>query len=280
MARVLLCLVLALAFAAPARAAPAAPPTPDEQRGAWKQLYERPEDVPFPDENPYSEAKAKLGRVLFFDPVLSRTGMVSCASCHNPALSWGDGLPLSIGAEDKPLPLRSPTLLDVAWVPLLGWEGSYPDLEAMAFVPINSPHIMNRKTDDLLAALAAIPDYRKAFDAAFPDGKVSGDHIEMALATFERTIVTGEAPFDRWIAGDEQAISDAAKHGFDLFNGKAGCAECHSGWNFTDSAFYDIGTASGDDIGRARVFPNRTQAALCLQGADVARCRPARTLYA
>jgi cytochrome c peroxidase len=224
-------------------------------RTAWKALYHRPGEIPFPDDDPYSEAKDTLGRMLFFDPILSGAGDHSCASCHNPSLSWGDGLPKAVGEQQ--LPLRSPTLYNVAWGQVYGWDGKFRSLEAVAFAPITSPANMNRKEDDLLAALADIPGYRKAFSKAFPDDpSPNRQNIESALATFERTLVSSTAPFDRWIEGEESAIDDAAKRGFDLFNGKAGCAECHQGWNFTDGSFHDIGTASGDDIGRARLFPS------------------------
>lgn len=231
------------------------------QREAWKANYHRSTSVPFPSDNPYSKAKDELGRMLFFDPILSGSGSRSCSSCHNPALSWGDGLPRAVGESHKPLSLRTPTLLNVAWTPILGWDGKFRSLEHVAFQgPITSPGNMNRKEKDLIAALSAIPGYRRAFAAAFPDSpKPSRETIEAALATFERTVVSGAAPFDRWIDGDEGAISEAAKRGFDLFNGKAGCAECHSGWNFTDQSFHDVGTATGDDIGRARLFPSSTK---------------------
>ncbi len=249
----LLVLVLALAAALPAVAAQ---PDPDPRRPEWKKLYERPEDVPFPSTDRYSDEKAALGRMLFFDPVLSGDGTKSCASCHNPALSWGDGLGRAIGAGDKPLPTRAPTLIDIAWIPALGWDGRFPDLESFAFdAPITSPTIMDRTEKDLVAALTGNPGYRRAFAAAFGQRPIARATISEALATFERGIIAEEAPFDRWIAGDEDAISDEAKHGFDLFNGKAGCAGCHKGWNFTDAGFYDIGTGKGDDIGRGRLFP-------------------------
>jgi cytochrome c peroxidase len=252
MIRILLALTLVLALVTPAGAAP---PVPDPHRTAWKKLYVRPEDVPFPADDPFSDAKATLGRMLFFDPILSGAGVRSCSSCHNPGLSWGDGLPRAMGEGQKPLPYRVPTLLDIAWIPVLGWEGKFPDLESVAFGPITAPTMMNRKESDLIAALKAIPGYRRAFAAAFPGGAINRPHVEAALATFERTIVAGEAPFDRWIDGDDKAISPAAQHGFDLFNGKAGCAQCHKGWNFTAGDFYDIGTATGDDIGRGALFP-------------------------
>src|SRR4029077_16655740 len=114
---------------------------------------------------------------------------------------------------------------------------------------------MNLPEKILVERLSAIAGYREAFAQAFGPGAITRRKIELALATFERSIVSGEAPFDRWIKGDESAINAGAKRGFDLFNGKAHCVSCHSGWAFTDSSFPDIGTAKNDDIGRGRLFP-------------------------
>ncbi len=226
------------------------------ERGAEKAKYQRPTEIPFPEEDQFTPEKADLGRTLFFDPLFSGSGKHSCASCHDPGLAWGDGLPRAIGDQGKPLPLRTPTLLNIAWIPVLGWDGKFPDLESVAFTPITTPMNMNEPEDDLLARLRAIPGYRAAFAKAFPDGTISRSHIEEALATFERTIISGETPFDRWVKGEEGAIDASAKRGFDLFNGKAQCAQCHTGWNFSEGAFYDIGEAADDDIGRGRIFKN------------------------
>jgi cytochrome c peroxidase len=231
------------------------PPTPS--LAELMQLYQRPESIPFPTANPYSEAKDKLGRLLFFDPILSGSRNVSCASCHNPGLAWADGRKLAAAAGQ--MELHTPTLIDVAWVPVLGWDGKYRTLESVAFGPLLSPLNMNNTEPQIIGRLEAIPGYVQAFAKAFPDGKteakITRPHIEQAIATFERTILATRAPFDRWIAGDETAISEAAKHGFDLFNGKAACADCHQGPSFTDFSFHDIGIARADDIGRARLFP-------------------------
>lgn len=250
----LLGVMLAVTSLVPSGSTAQAGAVPD--RNVWKAQYHRPKDIPFPQDDPYSEAKAELGRMLFFDPIVSGSGTHSCASCHNPALSWADGLAKAVG--EKTLTLRTPTIQNVAWGVIFGWDGKFRTLERVPFEgPIVGAGNMNRKEGDLIAVLAAIPGYRKAFADAFPsDGALTRRNIELALATFERTIVSAKAPFDRWIEGDEKAIDESAKRGFDLFNGKAGCAECHSGWNFTDGSFYDIGTARGGDIGRARLFPN------------------------
>jgi cytochrome c peroxidase len=227
----------------------------DRNVKSWLKQYTRPADIPFPDENPYSQAKFDLGRALFFDPSFSRSKTHSCASCHQPRLAWGDGLAKAQGEGAAPLALRTPTLLNVAWTAPLGWDGKYRSLESVAFGPITAPGNMNMTEADLVARLSGRPDYVKAFADAFADGKISRHNIESALATFERSIVSGPAPFDRWVEGDDSAVDAAAKRGFALFNGKGHCAECHSGWAFTDGSFHDIGTAQGKDIGRGRLFP-------------------------
>jgi cytochrome c peroxidase len=226
----------------------------DAGRAASRSSY-RAEPVPFPAENPYTPAKERLGRMLFFDPLLSGPATLSCASCHNPGLSWGNGLRHGVNGRGEKLALRVPTLLDVAWSPVLGWDGKFRDLESVAFAVITNPDNMNNTEPELLRRLAAIPGYVQAFAKAAPGEGISRRAVADALATFERTIVAGPAPFDRWVQGQGNAIDAAAKRGFDLFNGKAGCAECHQGASFTDGSFQDTGTATGDDIGRARLFP-------------------------
>jgi len=222
---------------------------------ALKRLYSPPAAVPYPKDDPYTPAKFELGRTLFFDPILSGAQVRSCATCHNPGLSWSDGEPRAIGENQVRLPLRTPTLLDVAWTPKLGWDGHFRDLESVAIGPITGAGNMNLPEPELIARLSAIPAYASAFDVAFGKGGVTRQRIEQSLATFERSIVSTEAPFDRWVGGDEMAISAAAKRGFALFNGKANCAGCHSGWAFTDASFHDIGLAKEGDLGRGRLFP-------------------------
>ncbi len=220
---------------------------------ALRRQYLRPAQVPYPKDDAYSEAKFKLGRTLFFDPLLSGSKVRSCATCHNPGLSWADGEQHALG--EKQLPLRTPTLLNVAWTPKLGWDGHFRDLEGVAIGPLSSPDNMNLPVHELIGRLSVIPGYVNAFNATYGKGDITQGKIEQALATFERSIVSTDAPFDRFIAGDQRAIDEAAKRGFALFNGKANCAACHSGWAFTDSSFHDIGVAAGDDVGRGRLFP-------------------------
>jgi cytochrome c peroxidase len=249
MKRVLICTVIAGAMAGPPLSAWSENGTSLE---AMKALYVRPSTTPYPASNPYSPEKARLGEMLFFDPRISGANYVSCATCHNPALSWGDGMSKGHGVE--PLGRRTPTILNLAYADLLMWDGRKADLEEQALGPMGTPAEMNTDLDHLPEKLASISGYRKAFAAAFPNEGLTLATIAKAIATFERTVVSGPAPFDRWIAGDETAISDSAKRGFVLFNTKGKCAACHSGWNFTDGSFRDIGLPD-TDRGRAAILP-------------------------
>lgn len=232
---------------------------PDSRRAEWRMTYQVPDAIPFPDTNPYSAAKADLGRRLFFDTILSGARDRACVTCHLPGLAWADGRARAATLVGGEMDLRTPTLLNVAWQDgPLGWDGKFRDLETVARTPIMAASNMNLKIVDALARLRADQGYRDGFALAFGDPSISAERLDAALATFERLIVARRASFDRWIAGDEKAIPETAKRGFDLFNGKAGCAQCHSGWSFTDNSFHDIGTATGDDIGRGRLMPKST----------------------
>lgn len=216
--------------------------------------YARPEAVLYPDDNQLTPARELLGRTLFFDPRLSGSSWISCGSCHNPGFSWGDGLPLAIGEGMKVLGRRTPTLLNLAWAPALFWDGRAETLEEQALGPIQAAGEMNLTLPQMEERLRDIDGYQRLFEDAYPGQGVTAKRVASAIATFERGIVSGQAPFDLWIAGDHQAISPSAQRGFTLFNEKARCSTCHAGWRFTDDSFHDIGVAT-DDTGRGRVLP-------------------------
>jgi cytochrome c peroxidase len=219
-----------------------------------KAQYRRPASLPFPKDNPYTTAKAELGKALFFDTRLSGASLLSCASCHNPGYGWGDGLPKGIGHGMMPLVRRSPSIVNAAFGQAFMWDGRAASLEEQALGPIEAGVEMNLPIDELMKRLGSVPGYDRLFRAAFPDEGISPLTVAKALATYERTVVSGRAPFDAWIEGDETAIPESAKRGFFLFNGKAGCANCHSGWNLTDDSFHDIGLADAD-LGRGKIVP-------------------------
>lgn len=219
-----------------------------------KAAYQRPTSIPFPPGNQYTKDREVLGRTLFFDPRLSGSNFISCATCHNPGFSWGDGLPKGIGHGMQQLGRRTPTILNLAWVEPLFWDGRAADLEDQALGPIQSPNEMNQSLEDAVAKIKAIEGYQRLFAMAYPGERITAQTLAKAIATFERTVVSGTAPFDEWIAGRENAISESAKRGFGLFNAKARCSACHRGWSLTDGAFHDVGLPS-TDVGRGKLLP-------------------------
>ncbi len=219
---------------------------------AQKEAYQRPKTIPFPAENPYTYEKATLGKMLFFDARLSRDNNLSCASCHNPSFGWQVPFAKAIGAGGKPLGRKSPTTINHAWGKSFFWDGRAATLEEQARGPIEAAVEMDLPMAVAVKRLGAIEGYKQAFSRAFPKEGLTQDTILKAIATFERTTVTGDTPFDRWVRGDVRALSEAAARGFALFNGKGACAACHTGWNFTDGKFHDIGLASKDP-GRGKV---------------------------
>ena len=239
------CVGAALAQSADAGAVPVEPLLAD---------YRRPGSIPEPADNPTTAAKVQLGRMLFFDPRLSASGAQSCASCHNPSLGWQDGLAKGVGAHGGTLDRHTPTVLDIAWAEPLFWDGRAATLEEQARGPLTGAAEMAMPVARLVATVERIPAYRDALAKIFPGQGVTIESISRAIAAYERTIVSGEAPFDRWVAGDAGALSDAARRGFAIFNGKGNCASCHSGWRMTDDGFHDIGLP-GNDIGRAKIMP-------------------------
>ena len=194
-----------------------------------------------PADNPMSEAKVALGCRLFFEPRLSINGRLSCASCHTPELAFTDGRTHAIGAQGDRLLRGSMTLTNAAYNPALTWaDATLTTLEAQVERPLFNEHPveLGLKPDAsaLLAALRQDSHYVAAFDAAFPGGDaVSMQHVIQAIATFERTLISGRAPFDRYIYDDERtALSSNAKQGMALFfSDRAGCVNCHSGLNFS-----------------------------------------------
>jgi cytochrome c peroxidase len=221
---------------------------------AMKAEYRRPALIPFPKENPYTPDKASLGKKLYFDTRISVTSAQSCASCHSPGFGWGDGLAVGVGHGMAKLGRHSPTIVNAAWGGIFMWDGRLANLEEQALGPIQSPGEMNMPIEQLMERLGTIAEYQPLFAAAFPGDGLSPKSLAAAIATYERTVVSEEAPFDLWIEGNEKAISDEAKRGFVLFNTKAQCSSCHEGWNFTNDGFQDIGLPSAD-VGRGQFLP-------------------------
>ena len=222
---------------------------------AWRAAFVRPQAIPTPAGNPVTTEKVDLGRSLFSDPRLSGAGDIACATCHDPALSFSDGVARRPGHDGEPLPRRTPSLWNLAWGLTFFWDGRAPTLEAQVSGPIENPREMGGGDIAKAAArLAADPASVRRFAAAFPDDpRATEANIRAALASFERTLVSPETRFDRWVKGDDAALEPDEIAGLKLFVGKAGCVACHKGWRFTDEAFHDIGLPGGD-LGRGDVL--------------------------
>jgi cytochrome c peroxidase len=220
--------------------------------------FARPQTAPRSRANPSTPEKIALGQMLFFDPRLSGSGVIACASCHNPALGWSDALPKGLGHMGSRLGRHTPTILNVAYGEPYFWDGRAATLEDQAKGPLTSAKEMDMPAELAIARITSIPGYVAAFERVFPAKPITLDSIAAALACYERTIVSNSAPFDQWVTGDEGAISAAAKRGFALFNGKANCAVCHAGWRMSDDGFHDIGI-SDSDRGRAAIAPGIVQ---------------------
>ncbi len=210
-----------------------------------------------PEDNPTTPEKVALGRLLFFDPVLSEKNDVACATCHQPDRGLSDGRSTSIGTSGNPVPRNAPTLWNVGYVGNLFWDGRVQSLEAQALFPLTNPDEMgDADTDALVAELAAYPEYAALFAAAFPGEPMGLAQVEKALAAFQRTLISNDSPFDRYAAGDLDALTPSQRRGLELFRStKTRCVECHMFPTFSSESFRVIGVAS-DDVGRAAVFEN------------------------
>jgi cytochrome c peroxidase len=216
-----------------------------------QQLGPLPGSVPAPTDNPTTPAKVELGKQLFFDPRLSGNNQISCATCHLPDKAFADGLARSSGIDGTPLTRNTPSCLNVGFYQSWFWDGRAGSLEEQAFGPLQSAVEMDQDLDELESELNAIPGYVTQFQEVFRSAPTR-DGIAKALAAFQRTLVTGPSPVDRYLAGDETALSEQAIRGMELFQGDAGCAQCHHGPLLSDGKFYRLGIPSKDE-GRAQV---------------------------
>lgn len=198
---------------------------------------------------------------FFFDTSLSKTGDISCATCHDPQRGFEDGLRRGTGTTRTVLNRHTPTLLNLAWSQSYFWDGRAQSLEEQALGPLFAKAEMGMTPEILVSRVSHDKYYDQTFNDVFPESGITPQSIAMAIAAFERTLISKEAPFDMWISGDETALSEAAKRGFSVFNGKARCSLCHMGWNFTDDGFHDIGLES-EDQGRYAIldFPTMRHA--------------------
>ena len=214
-----------------------------------------------PKNNQMTEERVELGKKLFFDPRLSGDGNMSCATCHSPLFGWSDGLPTAKGFKSMELGRASPTVTNTAYNSIQMWDGRKKTLEDQALGPMLSSAEMNIDVGQAIEFLKSNKAYSAEFKKAYPDEGVSGETLAKAIASFERTIVSRDSAFDRWVAGDKKAMTKQQIKGFKLFMDpdKGNCEICHSAPNFTDNGFHNLGLASygkeNPDMGRYAIKP-------------------------
>lgn len=222
-----------------------------DYRGQFSPLPALP---PIPSGSPLTQARIDLGQMLFFEPRISGSGVISCATCHNPALGWTDRIPRATGHDGQVGDRNTPTALNAAFLDSQFWDGRAATLEDQALGPIQASIEMNMTLEGAISRLNEFQIYRDMFAAAFPGDAdpVNPPNVALAIAAFERTLITPNSPFDRYLAGDDSAMSEQAQHGMRLFADN-GCIACHSGPNFSDGGFHAIQVPGSTDRGRALV---------------------------
>ena len=221
--------------------------------------------VEFPASNPFSQAKARLGKQLFFDSRLNSNHM-ACSSCHQPGLNFSDGLPQAM-VNRHALPRQTPSLINAAYAPNFFWDGRATQLEAAINDHIGgtSDPLMIEET---VAQLRSISEYRQEFQKVFDNGEITAENAVAAIATYVRTLTMDDSPFDRWVGGDKKALDESAQRGYRLFIGKASCVKCHTPPFFSDFRFHRTGSNSID--------PGRFEVTLQAEDQNAFRTPPLR----
>jgi cytochrome c peroxidase len=220
-----------------------------------------PEVPPQPADNKMTTVRIELGRQLWFDPRLSSNGTRSCASCHSPTAGWADGETFSKGLNGKPLARHTPTIVNIGYNTSHSWDGRAPTLEAQIPPVLKNPNVMGTDLEKLLIWMNQEHTYKPVFDAAYPGEQINVTTLAKAIATFERSMISRNSSFDRWVAGDPAALNLSQKRGMALFmdRNKTNCIACHSAPNFMDNGFHNIGLAQfgteNADVGRYNQKP-------------------------
>lgn len=213
--------------------------------------------MPIPPDNYLTPARVELGKRLFYDPILSRDSTVACASCHLQYRAFADSAQFSTGVEGRAGFRNAPALFNLAWHPYFFMDGGVPTLELQILAPIDNPDEFDHQLLAVISRLRRHPQYPALFRKAYgrdPDPFA----LTRAIAAFERTLVSGDSPYDRYLHGQSTALDSAARRGMELFFSDAlHCASCHSGFNFTDYTFQNIGLpVTTADSGRMRITLN------------------------
>ena len=213
--------------------------------------------LPVPQDNPLTVEKVELGRHLFFEKRLSRDGSLACASCHLPDRAFADSRPVAVGIGGMRGRRNAPSLLNRAYGRTMFWDGRAGSLEEQALAPMESPAELGNSHEEIVRRLAASREYRRRFERAFGTERVTIERVAQAIASFERTLLSGHSAFDRYeVFEEEDALSESARRGLALFHGKARCVLCHSGPLFTDESFHNTGVSwrkEPSDLGRFEV---------------------------
>ena len=209
----------------------------------------------WPADNLPTPAKIKLGKQLYFDPRLSSDNTIACASCHDPAKGWSNGAAFAKGVGGALGGRSAPSIINAAYYRQQFWDGRAKTLEEQALGPIQAEVEMAMDLDRLVVKLNGIPGYKTQFNQVF-GRDVTSQNIARAIAAYERTVLSGNAPYDAYKAGDRQALSKAAERGRKVFFGKGHCSACHAGPQFSDGSYHNIGIgmqADKHDRGRVAV---------------------------
>ena len=206
---------------------------------------------PIPADNTMTPEKIELGKMLFFEPRISASGVISCATCHNPALGWADRIPRAVGHGGQVGERNTPTVLNSGFLESQFWDGREPDLEGQALGPIQADVEMAMTLAEAIERLKEFEIYHEHFGAAFPEDPdpINQENVALAIATFERRLNTPNSPLDRFLRGDARAMSEKQVEGMKLFV-DAGCVACHSGPALTDSNFHRFELPGSTDEGR------------------------------
>jgi len=205
-----------------------------------------------------SPEKAELGRLLFFDPILSKNQDMSCATCHNPSLGFSDGLQTANGLDGSPLVRNSMSLWNAGYETTLFWDGRAKTLEEQMSVPLHGENEMAGSDEEMVNRLQEIPEYVKLFETAYGPDSVSVENVQSAIAAFERTLISNNSPFDKYAAGQFDALTAQQRRGLNLFRSAATrCFECHAAPTFSNDNFFVTGvpdlTGQAHDAGRATI---------------------------
>ncbi len=229
----------------------------------------RYDEIEWPDDEEATPALIRLGKTLFFDSRLVPNGQQSCGSCHDPSTGYSDGMAKDFKGHSKwkRAKRNSPMINNLAWEPIIHWDGRtsdgkcfipedtkqevcFPPLEAQAFKSMKKRKVYTH----FMPKIAVIPEYQKMFKAAFPpNGEITHANMAWAIGAFERSLLSNDSPFDKYLAGNTHAMNESAIRGMKLYEGKANCIKCHNGSNFSDSGFHNIGL-EGKDRGRAKIM--------------------------